>query len=172
MESTIEDILAQVTERYGITPVELFTRSRKRELVFKRQLFFYLCCRYTKKSQEYIGKLSERYGIKKYDHATVLHSRVVIQNYIDTDREKRKEILSLQPIIYDDIPENQKDDHIQHLERDNLFLRASLAKRRNGLLSNCERNLLDIFNQLSEERKSSIIYKIRTELKVQQLIMV
>lgn len=170
MEAKIDDILAQVTEHYGITPEELFTRTRKREIVFPRQLFFYLCCRYTKKSQDYIGKISERYGIKKYDHATVLHGRNSIQNYIDTDREKRLEILYFKPVMHDKIPVHQMEQHIDHLERDNAFLRANLSKGRNGLLSNCERNLLDVFNQLSEERKANIMSKIRTELKVQQLV--
>lgn len=61
-------------------------KSRKRELVFIRQLCMYFARKKTKASLSQVGTYMSR------DHATVLHAIKTINNLIDTDRMIKYEI--------------------------------------------------------------------------------
>jgi hypothetical protein len=75
---------------------ECFVKSRKRELVFTRQLCMYFSCSMTNAS---LAKIGEYIGGK--DHATVLHAKKTINNLIDTDRNVRKQVLEYMEIFED-----------------------------------------------------------------------
>ena len=60
-------------------------KSRQHDLVLSRQLMHFFAKKYTKLTLEKIG---EKIGNK--DHATVLHSIKVIENYLSTDDKKVK----------------------------------------------------------------------------------
>jgi len=70
-----------------ITIEQLSSKDRKREQVIGRQIGQYICLFIFNEllrknlTLEYIG------GFYNKDHATVLHSKKVISNYIDTDRQ-------------------------------------------------------------------------------------
>jgi len=70
---------------------EVFTRSRKRKHVFARHLMMFLAQTHLK--NEILIKIGDYYG--GYDHATVLHAKQSIQDYMDTDKVLFKQISRL-----------------------------------------------------------------------------
>ncbi len=91
MTTRIRDIVCQY---YDIDPATILTtKSRKRELVFARQLIMYFMRKYTKMSLKSIG--SEFAGTsngKKKDHTTVIHSIRTVNNLMDTDEGIRTQV--------------------------------------------------------------------------------
>lgn len=65
----------------AIIPAVLQTKSRKREIVFARQVIMFFLYKYTKMSWYMIG---HAYG---KDHATAIHAVKTINNLADTDKK-------------------------------------------------------------------------------------
>ena len=86
MNISLEIIQKEVCSYYDLTPEQLFKRTRKREYMYPRQVFHYLCCMHTRKSLTDIGKHAKREGFTGWvqDHATVLHSRETVRNNLAT----------------------------------------------------------------------------------------
>jgi len=80
-EISFEQIKEVVCKYYNITPNELVSKTRKREIVEARQLVMYLAKQYTKKSMEMIGK-----ELGGRDHATVHYAIQAIKNLIETSK--------------------------------------------------------------------------------------
>lgn len=71
----------------GVTPEQLTSRTRKREVVFARQVLMYITKKYTKDSFSHIGSyFKSEEKPKGWDHATVMHGCKTIKNLIDTDK--------------------------------------------------------------------------------------
>tara|TARA_R110000803_G_scaffold71579_1_gene134873 strand:- start:315 stop:782 length:468 start_codon:yes stop_codon:yes gene_type:complete len=86
-------IAKAVSEHYDMSLLQVFHKTRKRQITIKRQLVFYLCRKHTILSFGGISAVFENYMQGKvYDHATVIHSCRVIQNIMDTDKNFRKEV--------------------------------------------------------------------------------
>ena len=81
-----ENICEVVCAGEGVELEELKNDSRKIELVYPRQLIMFLARKLKIGSFAVIGNHFHR------DHATVLHACKSIQNYIDTDIDKRDNI--------------------------------------------------------------------------------
>ena len=71
----------------GQLSATLQAKTRKREIVFARQLIFYFCKKYTKETLAQIGLNYSK------DHATVLYAIKTINNLIDTDRNIHAKII-------------------------------------------------------------------------------
>ncbi len=71
---TVDDILNSVCRHYEVTPNNVRSKSRKKNLVLPRQLTMFLVNRYTNIPSTRIGKL-----IGNRDHSTVLHSIAAIE---------------------------------------------------------------------------------------------
>lgn len=77
-----------VCTHYGLDPATiLLSKSRKREMVFARQLIMYFMKKYTGMSLKSIGRefAGTSTGNKK-DHTTVIHSIQTVKNLMDTDQ--------------------------------------------------------------------------------------
>lgn len=72
-------IVKLIKNKFNKTTEELAVKSRKKELVIPRQVALYLFSRYTKHSLTLVASIYKR------NHATVVHSKKVIKNYIDTE---------------------------------------------------------------------------------------
>lgn len=81
-----ENIQQLVCIGEGIDPNTLQTTTRKREVVFARQLVMYFLRKHTNNTL----LLASSYYNK--DHATCLHSVKVINNLIDTDKSIRNKV--------------------------------------------------------------------------------
>lgn len=88
--NTITKIISTVCYFYGIDQKVLNGKTRKREIVWCRQLSMYFAKKYTKLSLSDIGR-----EIGKKDHATVLHACKTVNNIIDTERDVKIEFMQL-----------------------------------------------------------------------------
>jgi len=80
-----------VCSEFDIDKDKVFERSRKRKYVFARQLMMYLA--YNSMSSQTLKKIGDAYG--GYDHATVLHAKTSIENYLFSDKHLYKKITRL-----------------------------------------------------------------------------
>ncbi|WP_394749558.1 helix-turn-helix domain-containing protein [Spongiimicrobium salis] len=88
MKPTLQLITLCVSDYFGIEEHILFSRTRRRNVVIPRQIFQYLACKRTSISSAKIGEFGGYLSNYSMDHATVLHSKKMIQNFIDIkDRE-------------------------------------------------------------------------------------
>lgn len=77
----LETIILVIENGEGINRSDMFKKTRKRDIIFARQLVQYFCKVFNISSLAIIGRNT---GGK--DHATVLHSYKTINNLIDTDK--------------------------------------------------------------------------------------
>ena len=88
---TIDDILEKVCRHYNVEQRQVFSKSRKRELVQVRQVSMYLAQKYTKMPAGRIGQL-----IGNRDHSTVIHSCNAIEQRLKVDTTFSDEIRSIE----------------------------------------------------------------------------
>lgn len=74
-------VLKTICEELEMDLKEVKNRNtRKAEFVYARHLYGYFCRKYTKDSFESIGKFINK------DHATIMHSNKVIEDWMETDK--------------------------------------------------------------------------------------
>jgi chromosomal replication initiator protein len=83
-----------VCDYFKVPVNELFTSSRKRNVVIVRQTAMFFAKKYTDLSLAQIG---ERCGGK--DHATVLHACRTIANAMETDKDFRRKLEEIEKIF-------------------------------------------------------------------------
>ncbi len=88
---TIDDILEKVCRHYNVEQRQVFSKSRKRELVQVRQVSMYLAQKYTKMPAGRIGQL-----IGNRDHSTVIHSCNAVEQRLKVDITFSDEIRSIE----------------------------------------------------------------------------
>jgi hypothetical protein len=83
-----------VCKEENINPLILQIKTRKRKIVFTRQVIMYFMKKYTKESLDCIGShfKSEKSESGHLDHATVLHACALIDNLIWSDKDIRIKI--------------------------------------------------------------------------------
>lgn len=89
-------IIDTVCEFYKITQETLAIRSKKTEIVYRRQMAHYFLKRYTSLNEKMIGMVIN--GCE-YERTTIINSIQAIKDYYDTDEAKRLEIDCLDAII-------------------------------------------------------------------------
>ena len=90
-EISVDYIQKVVCDYFNITPDQLHSRTRKREIVQARQVAMYFSKSLTKSSLASIGS-----QIGGKDHATVLHACKTVNNLIDTDKQFKQTIDNLE----------------------------------------------------------------------------
>lgn len=93
-EITVSKISSVVCDYFKISPEQMASKSRKREVAQARQIAMYLSRTLTNTSLSYIGS-----QIGGRDHATVLHSFNTVNDLLDTDRTFKKYISDLKRIL-------------------------------------------------------------------------
>ena len=88
---TVDDILEKVCQHYHVEQRQVFSKSRKRELVQVRQVSMYLAQKYTKMPACRIGQL-----IGNRDHSTVIHSCNTIEQRLKVDKSFSEELSSIE----------------------------------------------------------------------------
>ena len=92
---TIEQVLKTVSEYYHVEIADLTGRSRSKENVLPRQVAMYLLREETSASLPQIGEI-----LGGRDHTTVMYAHDKISEQIETDNERRKEVLSIRGMLY------------------------------------------------------------------------
>ena len=88
---TIDEILEKVCRHYNVEQRQVFSKSRKRDLVQARQVSMFLAQKYTKMPAGRIGQL-----IGNRDHSTVIHSCNAIEQRLKVDLAFQAEISSIE----------------------------------------------------------------------------
>lgn len=93
---TIDDVISIICSYFRSTEEEVIKRARKREHVVARQFIMYYCRReinpaYTTTE---IGK-----RLNDLDHSTVIYGTKQIENYLETDERKRKDLAEIKRLI-------------------------------------------------------------------------
>ena len=83
---TIDAIKKLVCHHYSISADEMASRSRKKRIVWPRQMAIYLSRKYTDQPLQLIGKSFNRY------HATVLHSIAAVEKALKADASVPKQL--------------------------------------------------------------------------------
>jgi hypothetical protein len=94
----------------GITPDQVKEETRKKEVVFARQLIMYFCMKFKVGTQAAVGEM-----LGNKDHATVLHAIKSINNYMDTDKAKKGKIEYYEMLIRKVIHLKTKTDNLKDL---------------------------------------------------------
>lgn len=79
-------ILNTIVEYFGISQSIILTKTRKREVVYPRQLAMYFMAYYTLLSLKQIGEMFGK------DHTTVIHSIDAIEGWASNDEKVREQI--------------------------------------------------------------------------------
>lgn len=98
-----------VLDYFKLSAKEVFYKgkgSRKRELVYARQIIAYFLGRYTKLS---LAKIGEEIG--GYDHATILFAEKQINDLYDVDKDVRNDIEKIKIMI-----NNKKENILTAIE--------------------------------------------------------
>ncbi|MFA5727468.1 MAG: helix-turn-helix domain-containing protein [Saccharofermentanaceae bacterium] len=132
----IEKITKIICEGEYVSEKVVFNKTREIKIIYARQLIQYFCYEFQTGTYKYIG---EQTGGK--NHATVIHSRKVIKNYIDTDKVKAEKI----NLYRKKIKENLIITHEQGLEVinkliDRLEKEMNLAKKKLSEYQNIYQN--------------------------------
>jgi len=88
----LKDIICEI---YEVETYNIFSKSRKKELVFARHALAYFLRRNTRYSFAIIGKIMAS-PLKKRDHATMLNSVRVYKDLLDTDSYHKRRCLTIQ----------------------------------------------------------------------------
>lgn len=83
---TIDTIKAIVCRHYKVSAEEIVSRSRKKSIVWPRQISIYLARKYTDQPLQVIGKSFNRY------HATILHSVAAVEKGLKSDMSIRSQV--------------------------------------------------------------------------------
>ena len=79
-----KEILTEVCNYFDIDPYTLFSMSRLRRIVQPRQVFFYLCTRYTSLPLIKIGEIALLYDRgKAIGHDNIIYMRRNVKNYLE-----------------------------------------------------------------------------------------
>ncbi len=83
-EVTPESIIQVVCEHFGITPLDIASQKRNRDIVVPRQIVMYLCRNMTESPLQTIGKY-----MGGRDHTTIIHGAEKISNEIEKNDSLR-----------------------------------------------------------------------------------
>lgn len=91
---SIDDITKAVCAEFGLTREQLCERNRHHNICFPRQVAHWLALNLTNKTQHEIGK-----QIGGLNHSTVITSRRVVNNYMETNPTKRGRVAYLKGLL-------------------------------------------------------------------------
>lgn len=97
-------LLDNCCTQFGVTRQQLFSKSRRREMVEARHVTMYLMRKYKLfGSLKMIGKYFNR------DHTTVLHALNNVQSLIDTDKVFKSIVLDIESTVFQEVLEEKWD---------------------------------------------------------------
>ncbi len=94
-KTTVVHLIKTVAEFYSISEKDIFEQTRKKQIVFPRQIAMYLLREDFNSSYPYIG---EKFGGK--DHTTVIHAYEKIAADVKNNEKLRDEIRQIREMVY------------------------------------------------------------------------
>lgn len=87
-------ILQTICDYYNVPEEKVRQRNRKREWVWCRHVFFYLCWKYTGLSLKQIANF-----LGGFDHTTVIHGRDTVLDIMQYNEIKRSEVRHIESLV-------------------------------------------------------------------------
>lgn len=150
----IEYILKIIEKYYKLDPDFVISKSRKRELVFGRQVAMYLMFRYTSCSLNRIGEV-----FNGKDHATVLHGKRTVANLMETEKKVKSEIEELEKIvelnlkvIEDDIDLSKDFYYVNFNNYESLMISGTKGMILTGFTDEELSKIKELFPEIIEQR--------------------
>lgn len=166
-ENTPIKILTIVCSYFNVKPKEAFNRSRKKEYVKVRHYFFYLASKHTNTPFDKIGRISEKYGISRYHHATVMHAKKVLEGLLEVeDKETINDINEIELMIMNKSRFVYKEDYDSKI-KECEDLKMEIQRISVEGYDESEKKIVGIFRKLNNERKNILLKKAQTDLKIQ-----
>lgn len=95
-----QDVLDVVCKYYDTNPFNIFSMTKKRDVVYQRFFYMLFCRKYTKKSTFKIGDVALEFGRSNpLDHATVLHGVKTMYDLIRYDKALKYDYNQMDEII-------------------------------------------------------------------------
>jgi chromosomal replication initiator protein len=88
-------IIKVVCEHFSISIEELIDKSRRRPIVYRRQILMFLLVYYTRDTYQEIGNIFNK------DHTTVIHSKDLINDLIGIDDKVKGDVEAIKTKIID-----------------------------------------------------------------------
>lgn len=92
-EIIIDAVIKTVCESFRVHRKDVLSKTRRMPFLIYRQYITYFLGQYLNISLSEIGAIVDR------DHATVIHTNKVVEDYIRTDRHRREEIKQIENIL-------------------------------------------------------------------------
>lgn len=86
-------ILKAVCDFYQCSEIDVKKKCRKRQYVWCRHVYYYLCSVLTSMSLIEIAEEFEQ------DHTTVIHGKETVKDIMNTDPEKKKEVMEIENLL-------------------------------------------------------------------------
>lgn len=99
MEQKLEIIAKEVCSEFEMSMEELFSKTRKRDIVIARKIFYNLCRKYTDLPYSKIGSCSYDEYDFILDHATIIHAVNSIEDILPYDRILRSRYNNIDMIL-------------------------------------------------------------------------
>lgn len=114
-EVTTERILNMVCTEFGITPEQLKLRCNEPKYVLPRHAFMYILNQYAPHLT--LAEIGEIAG--GFDHATVIHAKKAINNYLETDRVIRARLealfMNVELMLNEHFPEHEPEPVLEEV---------------------------------------------------------
>lgn len=136
-EKKVDIVLGMVKFYYRVDLRDIFAKTRKREIVQKRQVAQYLLTKFTHLS---LAKIGKRTGGK--NHATVLHARKTVEDLMDTQEVIKNDVFQLKQIIENEIKRRTTVTSEVGLKKLDLFKIIRECTTEDDI----EESILDFFN--------------------------
>ncbi len=147
-EYIIDIILELISKNFDIKKRDIFSKTRKSEVIIPRQIAHYLIKKHTKINLVSIGNIGELYEIKGgYGHATILNSIKSVNNLIYSNNRIKLIIEKIDFKILDIINKIPKEDILKINEhKDKILMLEKMLHEKNLIILNLENNINDITN--------------------------
>ena len=151
-------IHVHVSDFFKVDMNFIFQNNRVRDVIEKRQIFYYLCRKYApRKALREISNYCMLSGYKLPNHATILHGVKKVNNMIDTERFYASEILRIEQDL------NSLTEHLRNLEKGSI-IDSSIKKILITELFECPslEDMLNVLNNYLENFEGKKINNIET----------
>lgn len=126
-EIKLRAILVAVCQHYGSKIEDIKGRSRLREIVAPRQVYFYLAVKLLNRRENNIVSLSTIAKYVNRDHATALHSEMIVQNEMDISPRHKADIEGLMDEVSMLVSNRNVDEEIEVITKKIYALQEALV---------------------------------------------
>ena len=120
----IEKVKAAVCIVYGITDEQLHSKSREREIINARRMFYYIARKNFNITYKAIGE------IFKQDHATVIHHERLLKSFLTFDPLEIDNYNKVVKIVFGEVTFDDIQDELDNSLREQILIENKISDLR------------------------------------------